>query len=107
MLADRRNVGIVVDEHRQAGPLPEQLADRDVDERQVDRADRNPTLAIHGARDAESCRADLWTRALRLAELAPEPIEKLIGALGGRGALPAVMHLGLGVVGLCCAPLGS
>ena len=91
--ADARHVGVVVEEHRQAGTPGKQLTDRDLHERQVHRADRHAAIPVHRARNAKARRNDSRTRAPRLPDLTLDAIEELLGALGGRGALPAVSHL--------------
>ena len=69
VLGERRDVGVVVDEDRQPEALADQVADRDVDDRQVDGADRDPALAVDRARDPEPDRRGLRTGVDRASRI--------------------------------------
>ena len=53
VLGEGGDVGVVVDEDRQPGPFADQLADRQVVDREVDRGDRNTTVVVDRRRDPE------------------------------------------------------
>ena len=58
MLGEGGDVGVVVDEDRQAGALADEVADRQVVDRQVDRGDRDAAVVVDRRRDAEADRGD-------------------------------------------------
>ena len=59
MLAQCREVGVVVDEHRQVEPLGHHVGEHDVLEREVHGDDRGARPLIDYAGDAEADRGDL------------------------------------------------
>jgi hypothetical protein len=69
VLGEGRAVGVVVDEHRQVEFRRHQVADRHVDERQVDRGDRDPALAVDSRGDADADGLDAGLRDDPLAKL--------------------------------------
>ncbi len=56
VLGECREVGVVVDEHRQPCALGDQVTDRHVGDRQVDRGDRDAAVVVDRRRDAEADR---------------------------------------------------
>ena len=97
VLGERRDVGVVVDEDGEAGPLGDEVANRHVVDRQVDRGDRDAAVAVDRRRDAEADGGDAGAGGSRLLDLAHQQVEQLVLALAGRGLAALPEHLGLGV----------
>jgi hypothetical protein len=93
MLGERRRVGVVVDEHRQPEALGDQVPNRDVRDRQVDRGDREAALAVYRARDPEPDRGDVRTRGERLAQFALERREQHVELEAGGRLVAAKEHI--------------
>ena len=70
VLGERRQVGVVVDEHRQAEPLGHHVGEHDVLERQVDGDHRVPATLIDQRGDSEADRATSPPRRSRVSSTA-------------------------------------
>jgi hypothetical protein len=97
VLGEDRGVDVVVDEHRQAQPLAHLVADRDVDQRQVDCRDRDAAGLVDRARDSEPRGRHVGSRVPRLDELALQRGEDLV-LVSPPAGLGAVMENPLLVV---------
>ena len=81
-LGQHRGVAVVVDEHRQVEALGDEVADRDVLERQVVGGERDAALAIDQARDAEADRRRVLAgREPDLGDDLAQVLDDLLGLL--------------------------
>ena len=84
MLGQRREVGVVVDEHRQAEPLGHHVGEHDVLEREVHGDHRGAGPLIDQAGDAEADRGDLPAGAgARLLDRVDDDVEEVGRRRGG------------------------
>jgi hypothetical protein len=97
LLGERGAVGVVVDEGRQTDALADQVADRNVDQRQVHGRDRDAALAVDRAGDAEPDGLGVRRRFQALAHLPLHDLEKVIELEADAGGGRAVHDALLGV----------
>ena len=97
VLGQGRAVGVVVDEDGDADALAHQVPDRHVRDLEVDGVDRDPTLAVDRAGDAEPGADHLRPRLHRLAQLLLDGPHHLVLAAPGRGLAAGVEDVLLGV----------
>ena len=89
VLGEGGDVAVVVDEDRQPDPLFDEVADRQVGERQVDGGDGDAALVVDRRRDPEPDRGGLGARLARRADLADQQLDQLVLGLAGRGLAAA------------------
>ncbi len=94
VLGQGGDVGVVVDEDRQPDPLADQVADRQVRERQVDGRDRDAAVVIDRRRNPQTDRLRLRAGVARLADLADQQLDQLVLGLTGRGLAALLEDLG-------------
>ena len=97
MLGEGGDVGVVVDEDRQPGALADELADRQVVDRQVDRGDRDAAVVVDRRRDAETDGGDAGTGLVGLARSRGPGVDQLVLGLAGRALLALESDLDSGV----------
>ncbi len=86
-------VRVVVEHDRDSEPLGHDVPDRDVDDRQVDRADRDAALLIDRAWNSKPGGARLWMRFERSPELGLHRVEDLRGRAAEADLLHPVEYL--------------
>jgi hypothetical protein len=89
VLGQGSDVAVVVEEDRQADRLGDQVADRQVDQRQIDRGDRFAALLVDRRRDAEPDRGGVRAGVARRLHLADQQLDHLVLGLAV-GSLPAL-----------------
>ena len=97
VLGQGGDVGVVVDEDRQADPLGDEVADRQVGERQVDGGDGDAAARGRSSPGSRARpRSTLGARVARLVDLADQQLDQLVLGLAGRGLALLVEDVGAG-----------